>query len=134
MHSDNYVSLLHKQLALNARPTVIHVTDSNCSCNVLTQAHIVDLDKQLAALNFQIHAVDIKELKSLIPAAPAVLIFSKMRDLLYAGPYSSGYLCNKDNSLVDLALQQANYAIENNLKLEPFIVSQGQGCFCYPEK
>ncbi|WP_149865476.1 DUF6436 domain-containing protein [Catenovulum maritimum] len=105
---------------------VFHISDEDCSCNRLAEPHKAELDSWFKDKGFQTSELPLAVLKSLLPASPAVIVFDKNGQLTYLGPYSSGYLCNKENSVVELAVAPS-LQIDD---LPAVINSQAQGCFC----
>lgn len=88
---------------------VLHVFADGCVCNSRARAHIRQLDKQLMPEQAEQYFFSPDQIVSagfILPATPAVLIFSQGK-LVYAGPYASGPLCSVTDSLIaPLLLQQ----------------------------
>lgn len=95
-------------LTASAGFQVLHVFADGCVCNSRARAHIRQLDKQLTPVQTEQYFFSPDQIVSagfIIPATPAVLIFSQGK-LLYAGPYATGPLCALDDSLITPILQK----------------------------
>ncbi len=81
---------------------VVHVQQTQCSCNRLTKQHISQFtDEYLvpSSAQFKRQLSQVAAAGLPLPAAPAVLIFEDGR-LIYAGPYATGPSCSLADSLI----------------------------------
>ena len=65
------------------------------------------------------------QFKQFLPSTPAIIIYNDSGDLLYLGPYSTGYLCMPGNGLVEELIPRMD---ENTG--EQVIMSLTNGCYC----
>lgn len=107
----------------------IHFSQEGCFCNLVAQSHISAVKSQIEQSgytneNFNISTIE--HLKNFIPSTPAVALFNDSGNLLFFGPYSTGYLCTAGNGFVeDLIIQ-----MENKGQVQPITVSIARGCYC----
>ncbi|MEO0442325.1 MAG: DUF6436 domain-containing protein [Pseudomonadota bacterium] len=109
--------------------TVFHLTDENCGCNPLSRSHIRKLDKLFMANRFTVHTVDLAQyptLASIIPSIPAIIIFDQQGGLGYLGPYSSGFFCSPNTSMIETVAD----SIIHNRHIGATVISDSTGCYC----
>ena len=107
--------------------SAFNISQSNCSCNQLLNTHLQTLNPWLEQKGFFIHNVNYTGIKSYVPSSPAIIVFDENESLIYVGPYSTGYLCNSENGIVELAI---NSAISFK-GIPAMILSDAQGCYCH---
>lgn len=107
---------------------VVHIVDPNCPCSRFSNKHIRDLEAQffetVSFKRWENLPVSFKSLM-VIPASPAVAIWSKAGDLAYFGAYTSGAYCGEGDDFVVATLKNLSKGVN------PQWVSQDAfGCFC----
>lgn len=108
----------------NVKKTVVHLSASNCSCNQYTKKHQAQIDKQAIDADFTINHLEVAD-SSLVPSVPAIMVLDEQGELLYLGPYGTGFACSSTSGLVETVLNNFSAGYKSNL-----IVSQAQGCYC----
>ncbi len=104
-----------------------HISSARCNCNIQVNEHLNILEPWLKNKGIQLQRLDYASVRDFIPASPAIIVFNQASELIYLGPYSSGYLCNSNTSIVELAVAPA--LTLNNVP--PMIQNKTQGCYCY---
>lgn len=102
------------------------VTLEDCQCNNNAQIHLNKLTDQLINKGFEFNEISLESLKAFLPAAPAILVFGDEGQLIYMGPLSSGYLCNSQNSMVEMSVDSAI-----NANVPAMIINDAKGCYCH---
>jgi hypothetical protein len=112
---------------------VVHFVDPDCPCSRFSTPHIQELElafsKNIEFVDF-LSSVETDERMqqfkaAVIPAGPAVAVFSQSGDLAYFGPYSSGAVCGEGDDLVAATLT----SLDNNINPQ-WINQENVGCFC----
>ncbi|AWB67274.1 hypothetical protein C2869_12850 [Saccharobesus litoralis] len=120
----------YKTDVIGTAGTVLHFSTDNCFCYTLSQPHIQSV-RQLSELhgytNIEINLTKNKvnaKLWQLIPSVPAIAVINDEKQLIYFGPYSSGYNCSPDNGLAEpfITTKQPHQLTT--------IASQEKGCYC----
>ena len=107
----------------------IHFTQDGCFCNLVAQSHISAVKNQIEESGYKnedYNISSIENLKKFIPSTPAVALFNDSGNLLFFGPYSTGYLCTAGNGFVEDIIIQ----MENKRQPRPITVSIARGCYC----
>ena len=105
-----------------------HISDDNCFCQMVAGAHIADVKKIVenhTMENVLIALEDRPEMAKYVPSVPAIIIYNDQEELLYVGPYSTGYLCTTGNGLVEDLIPKMDQSVEN-----PVVMSLARGCYC----
>ncbi|MCU4677608.1 DUF6436 domain-containing protein [Catenovulum sp. 2E275] len=126
----NYEAQLKSNLKLSYATLanqVFQLESKHCRCNQAVTTHLATLTPWLTQKGFNINKLDYDVLKQQIPASPAIIIFDENEDLVYLGPFASGYLCNTENSMIELTVKSAL-----EFKQVPRVIfDNAQGCYCY---
>lgn len=119
-------SQLLARFAGTQQPRLILVTDSQCQCTQVSQAHQNKVEQQALALDIKVDKLNASEFdQGLLPSVPAALFVNAAGDLAYAGPLSVGLGCAISDGIIDVVL--ANYARGYNSRL---FISDAKGCYC----
>ena len=105
-----------------------HISDDDCFCQMVAGAHIADVKKIVeneTMENVLISLEDAPEISNFVPSVPAIIIYNDQEELIYVGPYSTGYLCTTGNGLVEDLIPKMNQSVEN-----PVVMSLARGCYC----
>lgn len=119
------------QLPDNLSGTLIHISSSDCDCNLLTKKHKYALtnfakEKRYKIENVVLSQDMLRKSNSYIPSTPAVMLVGDNNQLIYFGPYAQGLNCSQQTGLVEVSLE--NYQKGYNPEL---ILSQASGCYCH---
>ena len=106
-----------------------HFYDNGCFCNRLAQQHISEVKSQVKGRGFENNSININEFEQFnhfIPSTPAVVLFNNRGDLIFLGPYSTGYLCTAGNGFVEQLIDRMQQdAVDKSI-----IISVAKGCYC----
>ncbi|ALS98777.1 DUF6436 domain-containing protein [Lacimicrobium alkaliphilum] len=127
-HSTGLAKKLAK-LSDNNRSTAIHITDSDCFCNLISQSHrqqVSQLLKDYGYSNKSINLSDFDELRQWITAVPSIILFDADSNLTFIGPYSTGLRCSAGKGLIESWLTSSI----DTQGLGPTVISEAKGCYC----
>ena len=105
-----------------------HIADDGCFCQMVAGAHVADVKDLItseAMENVSVSLSDQPRLKDFLPSVPAVIIYNTEAELIYVGPYSTGYLCTTGNGLVEDLIPKMTEAVS-----DPVVMSLARGCYC----
>jgi thioredoxin-related protein len=126
---ESNITDLFKNIAKENKKVVFHLFNKNCLCRYMSKSHIRKLDTLFSSNQFEIHQLDITqypEIAFAVPSTPAIVMFDEEGKLGYLGPYSSGYFCNPNTSLIETIAT----SIIDNRHLGSTIISESKGCYC----
>ncbi|EAR11081.1 DUF6436 domain-containing protein [Reinekea blandensis] len=101
-----YLAALQSQVSTglpNDKAVIIRITEAGCPCNIGSSGHWQEMQQKYDDTLFIEQPLKSapSSLQALIPATPMALYLDSQGQLLYAGPFSQGVLCNSNNSLVE---------------------------------
>lgn len=106
---------------------VIHFSENNCVCQRIANSHISSV-KHLAQQE-KFENIDMSltaALRKYIPSTPAVAVFDHNENLIYFGPYSSGYFCSVGSGIVEKFL-----TVKPRQKhIGAVVLTDSKGCYC----
>ena len=105
-----------------------HVSDEACFCQTIADAHVMSVKELVVSETMENVSVSLSEyrgLQNFLPSVPAVIIYNTEAELIYVGPYSTGYLCSTGNGLVEALIPQMKQSAS-----EPVVMSLARGCYC----
>ena len=105
-----------------------HISDDSCFCQMVAGSHIADVKKLVSnhtMENVSIALSELPEMEKFLPSVPAVIIYNDQSQLIYVGPYSTGYLCTTGNGLVEDLIPKMTQAVS-----DPVVMSLARGCYC----
>ena len=108
--------------------TAFHITQDGCFCHMVAESHVSQVKQQITDEGFGNTVVSLAEhpqFERFLPSTPAVVIFTESGDLLYIGPYSTGYLCMPGNGLVEELISRMGQNTGDKI-----IMSIANGCYC----
>jgi hypothetical protein len=126
---DRQVKSTFKKTYHQLKSTAFHIQDENCICSQLSNSHVRLLDKKFHQSGYRVQTLtpqNNKEIVSMFPSLPALVIFDISGELAYFGPYSSGYLCGAKNSVIEPIVS----SIVSNTHLGALVISDSDGCYC----
>jgi hypothetical protein len=110
--------------------TVIHIIDTECPCFSISEPHRQSVAALAQTNGFNNQFLSWRDdIKSWVPASPAVVVFSQKGQLTYYGPYSSGAFCTADNGLVEPFIKEQQQSLPGAV-----IVTDAVGCYCNYQK
>lgn len=118
----------------NGQITMYHLIDKECPCTRFSLPHISQLQEKYQGVSHQFIYKDvvselegqfISNLREMIPASPAVVIFSRDGELSYFGPYSSGAVCGQGRDITEVIIQSLNQDVNPS-----WINQEAVGCLC----
>ena len=105
-----------------------HISDSDCFCQMVAGAHIADVKQLVDNASMENIAISLSEqpdIEHFLPSVPAIIIYNEASELIYVGPYSTGYLCTTGNGLVEALIPKMSEPVS-----EPVVMSLARGCYC----
>lgn len=111
---------------------VFHIVDEDCRCNWRSQGHQASIQRQVKAAggkNYWVSLQDYPQLAQMVPAAPAVIIYSKDAKLLYIGPYADGAFCSSSSSFVETLIPKV-VTPRQPTQLGGWVNTLAKGCYC----
>jgi hypothetical protein len=105
-----------------------HFSQDGCFCQIVATEHInsvKDLISHETKENINVSLSDFPEFLSFLPSTPAIAIYNDAGNLVYVGPYSTGYLCSPGNGLVEDLIPKMHDTLE-----DPIVMSLARGCYC----
>ena len=132
VQSDNYSSDFTQLLTSkfgDLSGKAIHFIQDGCFCNMVAQSHISAVKNEIdlsGHSNEDYNITSLKTMRDFVPSTPAVALFNESGNLLFFGPYSTGYLCTAGNGFVEELITQ----MENKDQPSPITVSIARGCYC----
>ncbi|WP_111978586.1 DUF6436 domain-containing protein [Algibacillus agarilyticus] len=110
--------------------TIVHFTREHCNCQMIAQPHIDSVIALGVKHNFKSVTLDLSTpaphvLQQWIPSTPAVAVFNQQGQLIYLGPYASGYFCSEGNGLVEPFIHTA----QNHTRSIAAVITQSSGCY-----
>jgi hypothetical protein len=75
--------------------------------------------------NIAISLSEQPDIEQFLPSVPAIIIYNEASELIYVGPYSTGYLCTTGNGLVEALIPKMSQP-----ESEPVVMSLARGCYC----
>lgn len=106
---------------------VVHFSNENCYCQNVANSHINSV-KRLANdaqfINIQQNLTE--PLAHFIPSTPAVAVFDHQENLVYFGPYSSGFFCSAGSGIVEKFLKPTN----RKNYIGAVVLADSKGCYC----
>ncbi|MGS2719538.1 DUF6436 domain-containing protein [Paraglaciecola aestuariivivens] len=109
--------------------TVFHIQDQDCKCSSLSNNHVRLINQKVSQSAFSVKQLTpntYQQLAAIVPAVPALVIFDRQGKLAYLGPYSSGYFCGVNTSLIEPIVE----TIVNNTHLGALVIADSEGCYC----
>lgn len=114
---------------------IYHVFQGDCFCERLSESHRNSLNLWAQSNDVGYQQLNIREhpnLQQFIPSTPAVIVTNQQGDLVYFGPYSSGFGCFENSGLVDEKIDA--YFAQENPSEKAYIQSEAEGCYCEVSK
>ena len=108
----------------------IHFSQDACFCNSVAQAHLSAVKSQVKENGYENQDYELSNnefLKNFIPSTPSVALFDEAEELVFLGPYSTGYLCTAGNGFIE------DLIVQMKARSQPraIIVSLAKGCYCH---
>lgn len=120
------------------RGTVFHITQGDCYCEWLAQAHQEKINiwsgqHQLKTVNINIDST--AQLAQFVPSTPAIAIVDSQNTLVYFGPYSRGSGCFGQSGQVDNQLEawfgsSHITTVNTKVNITSAIDVDATGCYC----
>ena len=105
-----------------------HIADEACFCQMVAGSHVASVKELITNETMENVSVSLSEypgLKDFLPSVPAVIIYNSQAELMYVGPYSTGYLCTAGNGLVEELIPKMKQTVS-----DPVVMSLARGCYC----
>lgn len=129
---DEFTQLLPSQLTNNTKiGQIYHVLQGDCFCERLSDSHRKSLNSWAEKNDVGYQKLDLSQypiLQSYVPSTPAVIVTNQQGNLVYFGPYSSGFGCFENSGLVDEKVDA--YFSQGNSSEKAYIQSEAEGCYC----
>ncbi len=112
----------------SVKSRAFHISDENCFCQMIAGAHISDVSDivvEETMENVSVALDEVPEIADYLPSVPAIILYNDREQLLYIGPYSTGYLCTTGNGLVEDLIPRMNEPVERSV-----VMSLARGCYC----
>ena len=108
--------------------TAFHFTQAGCFCHLVAENHVSAVKQQIADEGHKNLVVSLEEhpqFERFLPSTPATVIYTDTGNLLYLGPYSTGYLCMAGNGLVEELIPRMSQNTGDEI-----VMSLANGCYC----
>lgn len=105
-----------------------HFSEEDCFCQIVASAHVSDVKAMIENVsmeNITIQLSDHPEMRQLLPSTPAIIMYNTQGEMMYIGPYSTGYLCTAGNGLVEELIPHMDEKRD-----DPLVMSLARGCYC----
>ncbi|CCQ11297.1 Secreted protein, containing thioredoxin-like domain [Pseudoalteromonas luteoviolacea B = ATCC 29581] len=124
---EEFINWLVTQTRIDGR-SVVHITSQECRCNLVSQRHRESVAK-LAEDHLFNNLYITTDNPHFVPSTPAIAIIDEQNQLVYFGPYSTGYFCSAGDGIAEPFIN-GSYQANNRAT----VIADATGCYCHLER